>query len=260
MMGHAIRVNAEDIPPSAIAAEMQFHPAATPSEAWRQAASALAIRALLLQEADRCGVVTDQEPGEGPDEARIRVLLAREITVEEPDEGAAIAWFQANRRRFRGRDVYEAAHILLPATSDDQTKRDKAKLLAASLIAHLSKDPGAFATLARAHSACASAEVGGVLGQMSRGDLVDEVETFILAMEPGQICPVPVTSRHGVHVLRLDRLEVAAEMDFSTARPFVERELRARSWQHAVARYIRVHAGRSQFVGITLESALPPVR
>lgn len=251
-METTIRVNAEVIPAAVVAAEMQFHPAATPVEAWRQAATALAIRALLLQEASRRGIVAEPEADEGEDEARIRTLLAQEVNVADPTEGDCQKWFAANRQRFRGRDVYEAAHILLAADPTDKAARDKAKSIATAMIKEITTDPRAFATLARAHSACASAESGGTLGQMSRGDLVDEVETFILAMEPGQLCPVPVISRHGAHVLRLDRLERAKKMDFDTARPFVERELRARAWQVAVNRYLHGLAGRARIDGVVL--------
>jgi len=251
-MDRAIRINAEEIPTQAIAAEMQFHPAATPTAAWQQAATALAVRALLLQEATRLNIAAEPADGAGDEEARIRSLLAREVTPDEPTEADCRQWFDANRKRFRGRDIYEAAHILLPVEPTDKAARDRAKVTAKSLIAALTDNPRAFTDLARTHSACPSASAGGQLGQMSRGDLVDEVETFILALEPGQICPVPVTSRHGVHVLRLDRLERAAAMDFATARPFVERELKARSWQHAVAGYIRILADRSQVEGIRI--------
>lgn len=258
MMDTAIRINAEEIPPGVIAAEMQFHPAATPTDAWDQAATALAVRALLLQEADRLDVDGVPEADEGMDEARIRTLLAQEIVPPEPDEATCLRWFHANRRRFRGRDVYEAAHILLPAAPEDKAARETAKAAAATLIATIAKDPASFATLARAHSSCASAEAGGALGQMSRGDLVEEVETFVLAMEPGQLCPVPVASHHGFHVLRLDRLERASEMDFDTARPYVERELRARAWQHSVAQYLRLLTGRAEIEGLPLEGLIGP--
>ncbi len=259
MMEHGIRVNTEEIPAGTIAAEMQFHPAATPQEAWEQAATALAIRALLLQEADRLDVRAMPEAGEGEDEARIRTLLSREISTPEPDDEACRRWFAANRARFRGKDVYEAAHILLPAAPEDTAARDAARAQAARLIEALTQAPDVFATLARAHSACSSAESGGLLGQLSRGDLVAEVETFIFALEPGQLCPVPVMSRHGAHVLRLDRMERASEMDFATARPFVERELRARSWQRAVSQYLRILAGRAEIEGIALDGAATPL-
>ena len=72
-------VNGETIPSAAIAAEAQNHsaPKDKPGIAWRKAAQAMAIRALLLQEARARGLAAEPlalAPGRGEpvDEARIR--------------------------------------------------------------------------------------------------------------------------------------------------------------------------------------------
>ena len=49
----AILVNGAEIPPAAVAAEMQYHPAPSRQQAWTAAATALVIRQLLLQERSR---------------------------------------------------------------------------------------------------------------------------------------------------------------------------------------------------------------
>ena len=49
-------VNGREIPADAIAAEAQHHPAPDAVSAWQAAAEALAIRQLLLDEADRLGI------------------------------------------------------------------------------------------------------------------------------------------------------------------------------------------------------------
>ena len=81
-------VNGETIPSAAIAAEAQNHtaPKDKPGIAWRKAAQALAIRALLLQEARARGLTADPEelsPGrvETEDEALIRALLDEALTI-----------------------------------------------------------------------------------------------------------------------------------------------------------------------------------
>src|SRR6185437_10956412 len=195
-----ISVNDTTISEQAIAGEMQLHPAPTREQALHEAATALAIRALLLGEAARLGVV--DEDGE---EAAIRTLLAQEVQVPQPDDAACRRYHAANRARFRSPDIYEAAHILFPAPPDDASACARAKTEAEALLAILRDAPQRFAELARAHSACPSGANGGLLGQQSRGDLVPEIETFIMALEEGQICPMPISSRYGIHVLRLDR-------------------------------------------------------
>ncbi len=194
-----VSVNGQEIPDAAIAAELQHHPAGDVADAWRQATTALVIRRLLLDECARQGVT------EGDEEAAIRALLAREITIPEADAATCRRYWTANRAHFRTPDVYEAAHILFPAPLDDDAARATAKAAAEETLHELAGDARKFDALARTRSACPSAANGGRLGQLTRGDLVPEIETFVFALEERQISPVPVMTRYGAHVLRLDR-------------------------------------------------------
>jgi peptidyl-prolyl cis-trans isomerase C len=249
-----ISVNDTAIPEQAIAAEMQFHPAATREQAWHEAATALAIHRLLLDEAARLGV--SEADGE---EATIRTLLAQEVHVPQPDEAACQRYHTANRARFRSSDVYEAAHILFPAPPEDAAACARAKAAAEELLAILHDAPRRFADLAREHSACPSAANGGRLGQQSRGDLVPEIETFIMALDEGQICPVPVSSRYGMHVLRLDRKILGADLPYEAVADAVALHLATQSWQRAVSQYLRVLAGRACIEGLALDGAATPL-
>ena len=249
-----ISVNDTAIPDQAIAAEMQFHPAPTREQAWHEAATALAIRALLLDEAARLGV----EHADG-EEATIRTLLAQEVQVPQPDDAACRRYHAANRARFRSPDVYEAAHILFPAPPEDASACARAKAAAESMLLILRDTPRRFADLAREHSACPSAANGGRLGQQSRGDLVPEIETFIMTLEENQICPVPVSSRYGVHVLRLDRKILGADLPYEAIAETVALRLATQAWQRAVSQYLRILAGRARIEGLALEGAETPL-
>lgn len=253
-------INGAAIPARAIAAEMQFHPAPSQAQAWGEAATALAIRTLLLQEAERLDITPDEpEDDEGPEEALIRTLLAREIHTPQADETVCRRYYAANRARFRSPDVYEAAHILFPAAPDDPDAVARAKQAAAETLAILADRPNRFDDLARDRSGCPSGANGGRLGQQSRGDLVPEVETFIMALEEGQICPVPVMSRYGAHVLRLDRRVLGTDLPYEAAAETVARHLATQSWQRAVSQYLRVLAGRARIEGLALDGVGTPL-
>ncbi len=256
-----ILVNGAAIPPEAVAAEMQYHPAPNRERAWNEAATALVIRQLLLQEATRLGVAAGADAAEeaGGEETLVQALLAQEVTTPEPDEETCRRYWSANAAKFRAPDVYEAAHILFPAAPDDEAAREAAKQAASETIALLRDDPGRFASLARECSACPSAASGGLLGQQSRGDLVPEIETFVMAMEEGQICPVPIATRYGYHVLRLDRLVRGATLPFEAAAPLVVRHLTTQSWQRAVSQYLRILAGRARIKGLAFDAAATPL-
>ena len=57
-----VRVNGVEIAPEAIAQEIQHHPAPDADTAWAEAARALAVRELLLQEARRLGSMPNPKP------------------------------------------------------------------------------------------------------------------------------------------------------------------------------------------------------
>ncbi len=256
-----IVVNGMAIPPRAIAAEMQHHPAAGREQAWTEAAIALVVRQLLLQEAARLGIAADAGmAGEtAAEEAVIQELLAREVAIPQADETTCRRYWSANPAKFRTPDVYEAAHILFPASPDDPAAYATARQAATETLALLRQNPGRFAALARDRSACPSAASGGHLGQLSRGDLVPEIETFVVALQEGQICPVPIATRYGHHVLRLDRFAAGTTLPFEAAAPLVERHLASRSWQRGVSRYLRVLAGRARIEGLAVDAALTPL-
>lgn len=254
-----VLVNGVEIAPNAIAAEMQYHPAKDREQAWTAAATALVIRALLRQEAERLGVTAEGEDGENAEEATIQALLAREIATPEPDDATCERYWAANRAKFKSPDLYEAAHILFAARPDDEAAREAAKKAAAETLALLKEDSARFAALAKERSACPSGANGGLLGPQSRGDLVPEFETFVLALEEGQICPVPIATRYGFHVLRLDRLARGQELPFPAVAPRIARELSSRSWQRAVSQYLRVLAGRADISGLAIDAADSPL-
>lgn len=260
----AIRINDVVIPPAAVLAEAQNHPAPDPASALAAAAEALAIRELLLQEARRQALVgAPQTDGAGrretEEDAAIRALLDANVTVPEADEVTCRRYYYNNRARFRSPDLFEAAHILLPAAPDDEAARAAAVATAERLIAALQERPDRFGALAREYSACSSGQNEGRLGQVARGDTVPEFETFLMNLEEGQLCPVPVCSRYGVHVLRLDRRIDGRPLTFEMVRQRIADYLQAASWQRAVAQYIRVLAGQADIEGVNLGATGTPL-
>ena len=252
-----ISVNGHEIAESAVAAEMQYHPANNREAAWQAAATALVVRQLLLQEAARLGLALEE--GANGEEQLIQTLLAREISLPEVDDQSCRRYWRANAAKFCSPEVYEAAHILFAAAPDDAAARAIAREAATATLALLEKNPADFARLAKERSACPSGASGGLLGQQSRGDLVAEFETFVMALEEGQICPVPVETRYGFHVLRLDRRVAGRELPYDQAKPAVERLLTSSSWQRAVSQYLRILAGRAEIAGILLPAAASPL-
>lgn len=257
-------VNGVAIPEAAIAAEMQNHPAGSVDEARAEAERALVVRELLLQEARRRGIEAEPVAAEDgrqrtAEDALIDRLLAEAVALPEADEAACRRYYENNLRRFRTPDLYEAAHILLAAAPADREAYAAAGRAAEELIAMLQRRPGEFAALAKARSACPSAATGGRLGQVGRGQTVPEFETFLFALEPGQLCPVPVKTRYGVHVIRLDHRIEGRQLPFELVRDRIAEYLGEAVWRRATVQFVRILAGRAAVVGVDLDGSASPL-
>jgi len=249
-----ISVNGVFLPHDLIAAEAQNHAAASPALAFAEAARALAIRELLLQEARRSNLAAEPEADaqgrrETDEDALIRALIARAIPQDAPDEESCRRYYDNNRRRFRSADIYEVAHILIAATPETEA----AELAAArKLITLLRCEPSGFADAARACSACPSRESGGNLGQITRGQMVPEFERALFAMTPGEISDEPVRTRFGFHILRLDRKIEGRELSFDLVHDRIAAFLSEARERQAIAGYIAHLAKGATICGIAL--------
>jgi peptidyl-prolyl cis-trans isomerase C len=251
-----ISVNGTVIAEQEIARETQHHPAPSLEAARRKAAQALTIRTLLLQQADRLAVPKD---GQDTDEARITALIEREVKMPSADEATCRRYYQSNLGRFRSADLFEARHILFLVKPEDPAAAAVVRAKAENAIAVLKQYPGKFVELAELHSACPSGKQGGNLGQLTRGSTVPEVETFLLQLEPGQLCPVPIRSRYGYHVLRLERRVDGRQLPFEAVQEKIAAYLEERVWRQAVRQYIQILAASAEIQGVELKAAASPL-
>jgi peptidyl-prolyl cis-trans isomerase C len=248
-----ITVNEKVIGEREIAQETQYHPADTFEQARRKAAEALVVRELLLQRAGRLMVEEDGA------EARIEALIAREVKIPRADAETCRRYYQTHLGRFRSPDLVEARHILFLADPDDAEAVAAARAKAQNVIELLEQRPDRFGELARELSACSSSKQGGTLGQLTRGSTVPEFETFLFELEPGQLCPVPVRTRYGFHVLQLQRRVEGKTLPFEAVQEKIAEYLEESAWRVAVRQYIQLLVGRSKITGIELKGTSSPL-
>jgi peptidyl-prolyl cis-trans isomerase C len=254
-----VSVNGVEIPPEAIAQEIQNHPAPDAETAWIEAARALAVRELLLQEARRLGIEAEPEEDESgrteaEDDALVRALLEAAVRPEAPAEVECRRYYEAQTHRFRTPDLFEAAHILIEPEGDDEPAWAAAQAQARTIAAETGDDPKAFAEAARAFSKCPSAQQDGSLGQIRRGELAAPVQAGIEALAEGTTGREPVRSRFGWHVIRLHRRIEGRMLPFEIVRDRIADMLEARSWSLAAARYVSELAGRSEIEGVRIDA------
>jgi peptidyl-prolyl cis-trans isomerase C len=250
-----VSVNGVVVPRDAIAREVQQHPASTPLAAWKEAARALAIRELMLQEARRLALTPEPQVDpdgrrETDDEALIRMLVEQEVSVPEPDVDACRRYYDQNRRRFRSADIYEAAHILIAAKASDTTAYGEARDKALAILAAVTQVPERFSELARIHSDCPSALQGGNLGQITDGQTTPEFERALKAIAPGSISDAPIATRYGFHVIRVDRKIEGRELPFEAVATQIAGYLTESVERRAAAQYIARLAARATITGV----------
>ena len=249
---HDIVVNGTTITAREVAAEMQHHPADNAEAAWNQAAQALIVRRLLEDAIAEHGLDPEED-------GSFDALLAAEIKLPDPDEAACRRWHAAHPERFGAPDLWEASHILIAADPEDEAERATALSRAEEILAQVQADPSSLPALARLHSACPSRDQGGHLGQVARGTTIPEFETFLAALEPGQVSPVVVKSRYGMHIVQLHSHAPATNPPFEAIAARVAADLREQSWRAAVRQYIAVLAGRARIEGFDLGAASGPL-
>lgn len=259
-----VTVNGIEIPTAAIAAEIQNHPAASVAAARADAVRALVVRQLLLQEARSLEItpapmVDEEGRQETREDALIRQLLDDQLSVPEVDDVSCRRYYDNNNLQFRSPDIFEAAHILLSAAPAHKEAYDAAIQEADSIISAVTGNPNLFADIARERSDCSSGKDGGRLGQVTRGQTLPEFETFLYALEEGQLSSVPVKTRYGVHVLRLDRREDGRPLPFDLVKTKIAAFLTEASWRRAVSQYIQLLAGQARIEGAELEGADSPL-
>ena len=243
-----VTVNRVVIPEDEINLESAFVDEGSIEERRDEAARHLAVRELLRQRAQALGIAS----ADAEAEAAIEDLLARELDVPEADEDACRRYFESNRARFRTPEEIELRHILLAAAPDDPGARTRQRDAAEAVVAELRQDPGRFGELAGRHSDCPSADQGGHLGVVGRGQTVPEFEQVVLRLPVG-LAERPVETRYGFHVVEVMQRAGGEPLAYEDVRHLIADYLRERSWRRAVSQYVGQLAADAEIEGVDIE-------
>ncbi|NQT93102.1 MAG: peptidylprolyl isomerase [Lentisphaerae bacterium] len=130
-----------------------------------------------------------------------QVLVARIGDLEVSDEEIA-AFIEENKEKLTVDENVRARHILLTvAKEDDDTAKAEKKAKAEDLRKQL-VEGAKFEDLAKEHSDCPSARMGGDLGRFRRGQMVKPFEEVAFTLEPGKISEV-VETDFGYHIIEV---------------------------------------------------------
>jgi peptidyl-prolyl cis-trans isomerase C len=230
-----------------IAREMQHHPAEEIAEAWHEAAKSLALRELLLQQASRLKLddIADEED-------RIARVLELELDVPDPSEPDCERFYASNPARFCSPTLMAVSHILLAAAPDDVQERMRQEEAGQHLLSSLLEGRSQFAALAKQYSACESRHQGGSLGQISKGQTVEEFERPVLTLREG-LNPELIETRYGWHLVRVDQRIDGEQLPYEHVKPQIRQYLSESVTRRAFRQYLQVLAVETGVEGVDLE-------
>jgi peptidyl-prolyl cis-trans isomerase C len=217
---------------------------------------AAAAHELLRQRAVAVGLIGSDTDADAVD-AAIERMLEREVTTPEPTEAECRQYYGANAKRFASGELVAARHILFQLTPGAPVNALRAK--AELTLSELLKTPDRFEALAREYSNCPSAQQGGNLGQIQRGDTVPEFERALFDGTWTGVLGALVKTRYGFHIVAVDRRVPGRELPFEAAHGAIADRLRERVQRRALEQYVHVLAGRAVVCGVDLGAVTTPL-
>jgi peptidyl-prolyl cis-trans isomerase C len=193
------------------------------------------VRGRILERARALGLDT------GDEEAAIEAVLDREVAVPSAGEAECRRYYEAHPGEFMSGGTVFASHILFAVTPGAPVEAIRRKA-EATLMAVRGR-PGAFAELAREYSNCPTGAKGGDLGPLARGETAPEFERALFEGDAVGILPRLVATRHGFHIIRIDRREPGRLLPFDAVREALARYLEEAVRARALRQYVGVLEG-----------------
>jgi peptidyl-prolyl cis-trans isomerase C len=192
---NAAIVNGKSIPKAQLDKLVQKSQQPDSPQVRDQAREMLVTRELILQEADKRGVIQKESVRDQLEQSRMGVLIAAVFEDYVDKEGVADsdlkAAYESVKTQYTGKE-YHVEHILVEKESDAKaiTAQIKAGGNFEDIAKAKSKDPG-------------SAPNGGDLGWVTDKALVPEFSKAMVQLKNGQVTDKPVKSQFGWHVIKM---------------------------------------------------------
>ena len=151
-----------------------------------------------------------------PEKRNLALLVADQekigASIEVSDQQLRAA-YDRNRDQFRTPERVHARHILIKTAGKPPAEHDKLKAKAEDLLKKV-KSGGDFVALAKANSEDpGSAEKGGDLGWVTRGQMVKNFETAVFSLKPNETSNV-ITTEYGYHIIQVLEKQEARTQPF----------------------------------------------
>ncbi|MGH7247895.1 MAG: peptidylprolyl isomerase [Pseudomonadota bacterium] len=216
-----------------------------------------AVRELLRQRAITRGFISAEASDDDEIGRAIERLLAEEVRIPAPTQAESRRYYEAHREEFQSGDLVHARHILFQVAPGVHVAELRAR--AERTLAELLQAPERFEAMAHELSNCPSAQEGGNLGQIGRGDTVPEFERALFRLAPTGILREVVKTRHGFHIAAVDRRIPGETLPFEAVQEQIAEQLKAAVEERALRQYVSILAGQAEIIGADLQGAETPL-
>src|SRR3984885_642376 len=140
-----------------------------------------------------------------PETRDLQIILADQIKIADSiqlTDAQILAYYNTHKDEYRTPERVHARHILLSTANKPKEEVPKIQAQADALLKQI-KSGGDFAELAKKNSQDpGSAQKGGDLGWVSRGQMVKNFEDSVFTLKPNEISNV-VTTEYGFHIIQV---------------------------------------------------------
>lgn len=184
-----------------------------------------------------------------PEQVKAEYVVFDSSTVEnqvQVSDTEITDYYNKNLKAYTTPEQRSASHILINLTRDAKpADQAAAKAKAEAVLAQVRANPANFAEIAKKESQdTASAQDGGNLGVVQKGDLVKSVEDSIYALKEGETSGL-VQSEFGYHIIKVTRIVASTQKSLDAARDQIAADLKK---QKMSAKY-------SELAGVFSETA-----
>lgn len=181
----------------------------------------------------RAGV--DKEAARADIEAQIRVeRLIRKVgdNAPKPKQKEIVDFYKKNRDEFKTPPMMHASHIVknVGEGADEEAALEALRVAEAEL-----KSGKPFAEVADQHSDCAGQ--GGSLGWFPMGEMVEEFEEVVFAMQPGQVSDI-FRSTFGWHIATVHEKKAEGFRTLDEVKDQIEAALSREKQEKALEDYV----------------------
>ena len=187
-----------------------------------------------------------------PDQVRAQVKI---------DDAELRQYYAQHLSDYRVPDRVKVAHILFKTTGKTPAEVATTEKTAADVLNQI-RAGGAFAELAKKYSEDTSAQQGGEIGWIVRGQTVKEFEDTAFSMKPGEVSGL-VKTIYGIHIIKLEDKQNAHLQSFDEVKDSIRTEIekqRLADAQEKLARQLetQLKANPQQFEAIVRKMGLEP--